>query len=332
MFELFHSARLRLTLGYLAIIMLLSSFFSLTLYKVSTAELDRSLNRQGGIMRNLAFDQLRAELVSESKHHLQLNLLYFNLFVLVIAGGLSYYLALRTLQPIEEALAAQHRFTADASHELRTPLTAMKTELEVALRDKQLTLGQSKSLHKSNLEEIEKLESLSNSLLTLAEQPVELSRATVEQCDLTSICETVVKRLKPLADKREIALIINNSGGTIEGDCRALTELLTIMLDNAIKYSSEKQAVTLTIETSKRQAIITIKDRGIGIEAIDLPHIFSRFYRAERSRSKDMAKGYGLGLSIAKRIIDAHHGSVEVDSEPTKGTVFTIKLPLKAVA
>jgi len=174
----FKSVSIKLTASYLLIVMIISISFSVILYRLSSMEIGRGLSRQGRILEQIPNDRIpeplqnlekiRQEQLVESNNHLKTNLIYFNLIIFILAGAASYYLARRTLKPIEEMVDLQNRFTADASHELRTPLTAMKTEIEVAMRDKNVKLSDTKQLLKSNLEEIGKLEVLSNSLLRLA--------------------------------------------------------------------------------------------------------------------------------------------------------------------
>lgn len=334
---MFHSAFLKLTLWYLVLIMVLSICFSVALYRVSANELDQNLRRQTTLLRGIPFgiapeidqiNQQRTQQVEDSKERVLLNLIDFNLVVLLFGGAVSYFLAKRTLQPIEEALEAQNRFTADASHELRTPLTAMKTELEVSLRDERLTLAESKALLKSNLEEVEHLEALSGSLLKLAVQNGKLDKSLVKKCSLQEIVVGAKSRVQMVAKQRKIKLVVAIQEGNLEGDQLSLVELLTILLDNAMKYSPKESEVWVAAHTDSHHAYFSVKDQGIGIKASDLPHIFDRFYRTDLSRSKDKVEGYGLGLSIAKKIADLHHGRIEVESTPGKGSTFIVRLPL----
>jgi signal transduction histidine kinase len=333
---LFRSALLRLTVWYLLVIMFLSLFFSTVIYKVSTRELDRELQRTADIQQSeifvpRGFDEfarIRGAQINESKERIIVYLLYFNLFILLCGGLVSFYFAKQTLQPIEEALESQHRFTADASHELRTPLTAMKTELEVALRDKKLTLEQSRALHQSNLEEIARLENLSNGLLQLAhttDKPVVMT-----SLNLTAIITTAVEKVMPLAKSKHMTISTQTKDAHVTGDESRLIELVTILLDNAIKYSPEKTIVTVALKTKTRtkEALLMVADEGPGIEPHDIKHIFDRFYRADISRSAQNSAGYGLGLSIAKKIVEAHHGTISVTSEKGKGALFVVSLPL----
>jgi signal transduction histidine kinase len=236
-------------------------------------------------------------------------------------------MAKQTMCPIENALEAQNCFTADASHELRTPLTAMKTEVEVALRDKSMTLTDAKSLLSSNLEEIAKLESLSNALLKVARSQ-DKARNDFEELSLPEIITGAYEKIETLAKQKSITFSSKLDNPKIRGDSASLTELFVILFDNAVKYSPEKSKVAIALAKDKKHAIIQIKDHGIGIKASDIPHIFDRFYRADTSRSKEKINGYGLGLSIAKNIVELHRGKISVSSVAGHGSTFTIELPL----
>lgn len=334
---IFRQAVLRLTLWYLAGILLLSVIFSIALYNVSTRELNTLQDRQQALMMRVPtnllppgyaeFNQARLQQIEDSKDHIAGTLIYFNLIILALGGAISYLLAKRTLRPIEESVETQARFTADASHELRTPLTAMRTELEVALRDSKLSLAESKELHTSTLEEIAKLERLTEGLLQMAKHD-KFRREVLEPCQLTDIVKDAANRVQGRADDKKVTLNMEGGEGTVTGDRWALTELLVILLDNAIKYSPEKSTVTVEAAVGRQYAIFQVKDEGVGIHAQDLPHIFDRFFRVDASRSKSNADGYGLGLSIAKQIVDAHHGSIEVKSRVGHGSVFTARIPI----
>lgn len=314
--------------------MAISVLFSWVIYSVSMRELNTSLHRQDTIFRNLPefgdndstyLTQLPDVQLTAAEHRLQLNLTTLNLGILVLAGGASFWLARRTLQPIESALETQGRFTADASHELRTPLTAMKTEIEVALREPELGSPEAKILLQSNLEEISKLESLSNALLQLAQH--DSTKPSQDVSALPAVAADALSRLHKVIKQRGVFINNEITAGHVIGDHDSLVELIVILLDNAIKYSDRKATVVLSARQRGHVAEISVRDHGRGIKASEIPHLFDRFYRADASRSKDKVEGYGLGLSIAKKIVDMHRGTIEVSSTPGKGSTFTVKLP-----
>ena len=332
---------MKLTLGYLVLIMLVSAAFSIVLYRVGTRPLERRLDLRERVTheemmppppeapQEMEFFRKLDELaVSEVKRHFAISLVYFNIGVFCLAGLLSYGLAKRELKPLEAAIDLQNRFTSDAAHELRTPLTAMKAEIEVALRGGDLKTGEIHELLESNLEEIGKLEALSSSLLKLAQYEEDSGRAGFGGVELSSVAEEAVERIKRSAEVRGIEINLSLEELAVFGDRTYLIEMLVILLDNSIKYSDDGTTITVATRRQKRCALLTVTDEGYGIEESDVPHVFDRFYRGQVPVSKKQASGYGLGLSIAKRIAEIHRGSIEIQSEPQKGTTATIKLPL----
>jgi len=337
---MFRKTSLKLALLYLLIIMTISLAFSVSIYQVSVRELNRGLQHQRD---NLTIGLKRLALppfdpsqiifenqvdLSDSKETIVFNLVVVNLTILIGGGFLSYYLARRTLRPIEEAHAAQSRFTADASHELRTPIAAMQTEIEVSLMDPKLTVAQAKSQLQSNLEELGNLTALSEGLLRLAR--LENNHLDKSGLKIKTVVGSAIKRVRPQADKKSISVSLSKAKDYIVmGDRLSLEEAIVIILENAIKYSPPKSHVSINIKKDVLGAKIAIKDSGTGIAEADLPHIFERFYRSDTARSKNQSDGYGLGLSIAKKIIDLHCGKIIVTSKIGKGSTFTISLPLK---
>lgn len=330
----FTAAIIKLTMFYVLIVMLISTGFSLAIYQISSNEINRGLGRQSIILHNMPLitgngvlddiDDLRQSQVTESLYRLQKNLAYFNLLILVISTFASYFFARWTLRPLEEAIEEQNRFTADASHELRTPLAAMRSEIEVTLRDKNFNISNSKKLLSSNLEEIEKLETLSGALLKLAKLD-ETNKLDFVTLNLDEIVAESYEKVESLAKKKNIIIDAKLEKAKILGDKSALVELFVILFDNAIKYSPGKSKIKIKLVSDGKRHEVSIKDRGVGIKSSELPHIFDRFYRADQSRNKEKAEGYGLGLSIAKRITDLHGGKISVNSTPGKGSEFIVK-------
>jgi len=292
------------------IVMIVSITFSFILYRISSRELNFGFQKQTRILekmpvhrdrlRPLDFERMRLEQLDQSSRALRNNLILFNLIILFLSGALSYFLARKTLQPIEEMMEEQNRFTSDASHELRTPLTAIKTETEVGLRDKNLNLSNAKNLLKSNLEEVSKLEHLSNALLKLAQYETK-KEMLFKNISLEDILTEAYTRVEKQANTRKIKFENKLKDVKIKGDKDSLTELFIILLENAIKYSHKNSKIFITIKKIKKIAVIKVKDQGIGIKASGLPYVFNRFYRSDSSRSKIKTDGYGLGLSIAKK-------------------------------
>jgi signal transduction histidine kinase len=265
--------------------------------------------------------------VDEVKQHLAMFLVYFNIGVFCIAGVLSYGLAKRELKPLEAAMELQNRFTSDAAHELRTPLTAMKAEIEVALRGGDLKADDTRELLQSNLEEIGKLETLSAGLLKLAQYEEGAALSGAGTVELGAVVNESVDRVRRSAEPRGIEVNLDVNEATVPGDRNSLVEMLVILLDNGIKYSDDNTTITVSTRLQRRHAEITVADEGYGIGKDDLGHVFDRLYRGKLPASKQV-EGYGLGLSIARRIAEMHRGSIGIESAPGVGTTVTVELPL----
>lgn len=332
---MFHKARIKLTFWYLLIIMLVSALFSLAIYKGFTLEFERFDRLQRSRIENtLPFRDFRMprlnvdqELINQAKERARNSLILINLGILILAGGASYFLAGRTLKPIEQMLDDQNRFIADASHELRTPLTALKSEIEVSLRDKDLKLREAKKLLESNLEEVNRLSLLSERMTDLV-RCQKINNQTFKQIKISQVWQEAIKQVKPLLLQKQINLHRDSQDYVLEGVFDRLVQLLVILLDNAVKYSQIKYQIFLTTSQLDHQIRIEVKDEGMGIDKRDLPYIFDRFFQADKSRSEN-ASGFGLGLSIAKNIVNMHSGTIAVESKPGKGTKFIIWLPEK---
>lgn len=336
--NLFQSARVKLTLWYLLIIMLISAFFSLVIYRSVTIEIER---RFSSVERGMHQQMMRfhfqgrgqfpflKEHLDAAKRRVLLILLYTNGLILLLSSAAGYFLAGKTLEPIEEAMKEQERFVSDASHELRTPLTALKTTIEVALREKKMTTKEAKKVLEESLEEVENLESLSSSLLNLAQTSQLKEQSSFSRMDLAEVVEEAWRKVKNLAGQKKIEIIKNIQTVHLMGEKESLEKLVLILLDNAIKYTPTGGKVWLEVGAERRSAVLKVSDTGIGIPEEDIPHIFDRFYRVETSRSKLEVSGYGLGLSIAKKIVERHNGKIQVTSRLDKGTTFIVFFPIK---
>ena len=329
--SIFQSATLRLTGWYLTILMLVSVSFSFAIFQIASTEVRTRLDRfQTTFQESIQIippgnrvNNFRAQELDKASENLSIELLYANLIVLVVGGFGSYYLARRTLYPIEKAHESQSRFTSDASHELRTPLAVMKAEIEVALRDKDPTISELKETLSSNLEEIDKLTRLSEMLLNLSR----LEHAKLKMCpiDLNKAAQCIVKDFK-LPPGR--VAINGKKHQIVSANETALNDLIRILVDNALLYSPNDSKVHINISKHDDFAKFEITNQGSGIAAEKMPHIFDRFYRADTSRTNGEKKGYGLGLALAKNIVELHNGRISVTSELEKETTFTLLLPL----
>lgn len=322
---MFKSAVFKLTVLYLGIISIICLFFSFNLYDISTRELERGLRGQQRrlIQKRSPESPFKNEIESEiddvyeiGKEKIIGRLILANVIILSIGGFGSYLLAKKTLRPIELVHESQKRFTADASHELRTPLASMKTEIEVALKDKNFNKKQAKEILKSNLEELDELSDLADSLLKLARDN--------ESIDLNpvSLKSVILSAERKYEDGIEFR---NNIGDFyVLGHEKHLKNLFTILFDNSSKYKSNNIVVEIATKHTKKHVIISVTDNGPGITKKDLPHIFERFYKGDTSR-KSSNKSHGLGLSIARQIAILNHGEISA-LENNNGAHFEIVL------
>lgn len=332
---MFEKARLQLTAWYLLIIMAISLFFSAVIYERVNVEYTHLENMKavigqqvGGmpLRQKFILQQVDPNLIQNARLRLIWTLGVINLTILGLAGIAGYFLAGRTLRPIKRMIDEQKRFTADASHELRTPLTALRSEIEVGLRNKTLNTHQAKKLLTSNLEEVIQLQTLSDNLLLLA-QTGKINPKAREKISLSECLDAAIKKLNGSIRKKNITINKQVDAVTIVGVKDQICELFVILLDNAVKYSQGKNEITVIVKQERDSAVLKVIDTGVGIHEDDLPHIFDRFYRASKSRSRGSTPGYGLGLSIAKHIVVMHNGTIAATSKVGKGTTFTITLP-----
>lgn len=333
--DLFENTSLRLTSVYLIIIMCISLLFTLVIYQISSHELQLTLkgpitDRERRILVNErdidAVIQQRKEQLDTAETRLRSGLAFLNAVIIVAGGGLSYILARRTLLPIEHAHEAQSRFTADASHELRTPITAMRIETELTLTEPKLTLKAAKKQLESNIEELDKLTSLSEGLLQLAR--LDESGLEKAQVDIEEIVQKAIDRvLIKTESKKQIITTKKVKNCEVQANEIALVEALVTLLDNASKYSPEKTEIKVACNAHSKTVEISVSDQGVGILPTEKERVFERFYRADSSRTNSVEHGYGIGLSIAKAIAEAHNGKIKVESSPQKGSTFTLSLP-----
>lgn len=232
---------------------------------------------------------------------------------------------------LERSFAEVRRFTADASHELRTPLTAMRTEAEVALR-KPLTLADHQQLLGSILEEVERLTRLTDQLLALSREDVGMTSHACAPVDLTALICAALDTMRPLAEIRGLGLhAVCSTPMWVHGDEARLRQVFYNLLDNAIKYTPQGGSVEVGLAWKGSWAVVTVRDSGVGIAPEHVSHVFERFYRVDKARSRELG-GTGLGLSIAQSIVAAHGGRIELTSTSGQGTACTVTLPAEGLA
>jgi heavy metal sensor kinase len=233
------------------------------------------------------------------------------------------------LERLEAAFNRITQFTADASHELRTPLALMRTITEVSLRASDSVLKY-REAQAQILEELEKTSVLVEKLMLLARGDAGAEVLERRHLNLTDTLREACNEGRILAKAKELNFQENvtvNGPLVLEGDSHALHRLFLVLIDNAVKYTPPGGSVTISLTKSEGSALAEFRDTGNGISAEDLPHIFERFYRADKARSREFG-GVGLGLSIAQWVVEAHGGSIGVQSAPGSGSIFQVRLPL----
>lgn len=230
----------------------------------------------------------------------------------------------QTLERLEALFTSQQRLLADVSHELRTPLTVIKGNVDLMRRMKSLDEESLTSID----QEAGRLTRLVGGLLLLAQAESGKLALNMKRVELDLLVTEVFQEMSILAGNRVHLRLNEIDQAYVNGDRDRLKQVFINLVANAIQYTPQGGEVFLSLEKVGGQARIIIRDTGPGIPAEDLPHIFERFYRAEKSRTRRESTGFGLGLSIANWIVERHGGRIEVNSQEGKGTTFAIWLPL----
>ena len=243
----------------------------------------------------------------------------------ILLGALaSLLMASRSLRPIIRAFQRQREFVADASHELRTPLTLIRTNVEAWLRRAN---GTTRVYARNIVEEVEQLNRIVGDLTTLALADARQLRIDPKPMELNDVVRDLMTQTEPLAEERGVQLRPDLNGGVrVEADPARVRQLLLILIDNALTHTPTGGEVSVGVIRRNGRARVTIADNGDGIPSADLPHIFERFYRADKARNRENG-GSGLGLAIAKWIVDAHKGDIQVTSAEGEGTEVAVSLP-----
>jgi heavy metal sensor kinase len=233
----------------------------------------------------------------------------------------------RMIERLDAAFNHSRRFVADASHELRTPMTVLRGELEGLVQQPQLT-AEWKDRLGSALEEVERLAQIVEGLFAISRLDAGEAAAEWVPLDLSQLAVSTAEQMALLAEDKGVRVNCNGSIGVwVQGDRARLKQVVVNLLDNAIKYTPQGGAVTLAVTTSDSKAVLEVSDTGVGIASDALPRVFERFYRVDKSRSREQG-GAGLGLAIVKSICTAHHGDVQAASSPGHGSRFRVELPL----
>ncbi|MFH0764526.1 MAG: ATP-binding protein [Candidatus Omnitrophota bacterium] len=233
------------------------------------------------------------------------------------------------LERLEHAFASQKKLFENLSHELKTPLTILKGEFEVVLK-KTRSQAEYEAILKSALEEVDRMTRLAGNLLELARLESKEVFPEKKRLNLNLIVRGIVNNIRKVAESKNISVSCRAEDELfVEGDEDRLKTMFLNILDNAVKYTKPGGGISVTSERHGSFVNVKIDDTGIGVSKEEIDHIFDRFYRTENARAN---MGFGLGLSIAKSIVEAHKGDIKVESRSSKGTAFTVSLPLSAYA
>jgi len=271
--------------------------------------------------------------LADYDNHLEqskLTLLVSLLIAFLIVSIASWYLAGMAMQPVYASYLQIQQFTADAAHELRTPLTAIRATVESVLSSDSIPEIESRDVLQTVNRQTIRLSQLVQDLLLLSRLDLQAIASQKQPCCLNEIVSDLVEEVAALALQADIDLklkIVNEPKIYVIGNEEQLYRLMLNVLINAIYYTPEHGKVEVSLDRLDHYAIIQIQDTGIGIDSIDLPYIFDRFYRVNSDRSRKKG-GSGLGLAIAMAIAKVHNGNIQVKSELGKGSIFTIRLGL----
>ena len=249
-----------------------------------------------------------------------------SLAIIMVSIG-SWLISNVAIRPIKAAWQKQLDFTADASHELRTPISVIQTNIELVMDSPDETVGSQMKWLKNIEAENKRMAKLVEDLLTLSRSDTDQQALEIETFMLDEVILEALAPFEPIANVKSIELEVHvDDKFTFSGDRKRIKQLCVILVDNALNYTDSSGTITISLGHSEKEIKLIVSDTGHGIEAEYLDKIFDRFYRVTKTR-KLHQDGSGLGLSIAKWIVQEHGGKIEVASELNTGTTFTASLP-----
>ena len=247
---------------------------------------------------------------------------------LAIFFFIARYLANEAVRPVATAWEQQRQFVADASHELKTPLTVILANTGILLSHPDSTIGEQSKWLENTQAEAQRMKKLVEELLFLARSDSAKTPLTLSTVSLSDTLWSCLLPFETIAFESGVTLDSDIADGiALTGDASQLKQLMMILLDNACKYTPRGGIITVRLARAGNSALLTINNTGEPIPAEDLPHLFERFYRSDKSRARE-AGGYGLGLAIAKNLTEAHKGKISVESDQVHGTTFAVTLPI----
>lgn len=245
---------------------------------------------------------------------------------LVVAAAIGYVLSGGAMKPVREAYERQRQFAADASHELRTPLAVVLASADLLRSDTSITSPFLRQVIEDVRDEVKKMTKLVGDLLTVARTDGKANQIKPMRMDLVAAAQQTVRIMRPFAEKKDIIIEeVLPKHADIYADEQKIRQLILILVDNAVKYTPEHGRISVQIAANKGWFHLSVADTGIGILPEHQERIFDRFYRVDKARSRRMG-GNGLGLAIAREIVQAHDGTISLSSEIGKGTTFLVRL------
>ncbi|MNI14644.1 Alkaline phosphatase synthesis sensor protein PhoR [compost metagenome] len=259
------------------------------------------------------------------------NLIYtftaVGLLMLIILYFTSRFFANRSIAPVREAFDKQKQFIADASHELKTPLTIINTNADVLLSNSGDTIGNQAKWLLYIKSETERMTRLTNDLLYLTEMDDSRTGLIHSRFNMSDAVENIILTMEAVIFEKHISFDYDIEPElTVQGNSEQIKQVVMILLDNAVKYTNPKGAVAITLKKQNNDVLLSVSNTGEGIAAEHLTRIFDRFYRTDTSRARKQG-GYGLGLAIAKSIVDQHKGKIYAKSVAGESTTFYVQLP-----
>lgn len=318
----FFVARLRLTFYYSITAIVILGGSSIILYNIILSNLAQSISEN--IFLDPAISQAIIDRAQDILLNRFLNIDAIIIFFIIILGFLLTY---KTLEPIKSNMQKQKRFIADASHELRTPIAVIISGLEVNLSNKKLDLISAKKTLESTLDEMREFSKLSNSLLDISkyDTPIQIE---YEPVHIAELVKSIVEKDKNLAQIKEINIETKiESRAIVEGNKIELGRVFFNVLDNAIKFTPRGGKILISDKIDSNKYVLIVSDNGIGIPKDIIDKIFNSFFRGSASRN---SSGAGLGLTLSKKIIENHRGTIHIKSQVGKGTSVIISLPISS--
>lgn len=278
---------------------------------------------------NVAYVQLieNTNQITDSMNTFKTILIICMVVFWLISIGISYFISKMNMRPIMASWRKQQEFVENASHELRTPLTIIQNSLQKLFTQPDNTILDESETIATALNETRRLNGLTNDLLTIARSDANETVLDKAEVDPQAMIQELAKPFQEIAEMDDKTFILENFAKTpVHVDEKKIHQLLVILLDNALKYTDKGDKITLQSELSGDQWLLEVKNTGASISDEDKKHIFDRFYREDRSRTKETG-GYGLGLAIAQQIVKDHQGKISVLDLQPRGVIFRVKVP-----